>query len=580
MRKIIYNCCLLILAATGAAGQTGIGTTSPNSSLDVRGAIALGIRSFTGNTSALVTDEVLVFTGTSATTVTLPDAGTCEGRIYWIKNASTILPVPVLTITTMSSQLIDDAASWALDEPNEVVRLFSDGSNWSTHIQQVPVKKTTTAGGAWNQGGNRLTAVKSIGAITGNDFSFITNNTESMRLTTAGYLGLGTNSPAGRLHSVTDNDDTGNDIYMEDYGATITAGFFIRKLRGTVAAPQNLQSGDLISQFRFQPRYNGSFTVNGGSGIDANYMGNSSNNITDLRLFSSDTERVRINESGRFGINTSVFDVSNPEKLLVDAGNTSSYNVISGKGDIDNYLQLNIQNSSAGASASSDVVATADNGNESASYIDMGINSSGYSNAGLPILNGANLAYLYSTGNDFTIGNGAADQDMIFFTNGYATANERMRITASGNIGIGINNPSDKLTVAGIISPSTDNTYTMGTSTNRWSEVWATNGVIQTSDARLKTNIQSLEYGVKELLQLRPVTYQWKKTNSGQRKIGLIAQEVKKLVPEVVIGDEKKENLGMNYAELVTVLINTIKEQQQQLKSLEKQLASLEKQTK
>jgi flagellar biosynthesis chaperone FliJ len=46
---------------------------------------------------------------------------------------------------------------------------------------------------------------------------------------------------------------------------------------------------------------------------------------------------------------------------------------------------------------------------------------------------------------------------------------------------------------------------------------------------------------------------------------------VRKIVPEVVIGDETKENLGMNYAELVPVLINAIKQQQQQIDALKKE---------
>jgi hypothetical protein len=43
----------------------------------------------------------------------------------------------------------------------------------------------------------------------------------------------------------------------------------------------------------------------------------------------------------------------------------------------------------------------------------------------------------------------------------------------------------------------------------------------------------------------------------------LIAQEVLKIIAQVVAGNEEKENLGMNYAELVPVLINGIKELKQ-----------------
>jgi len=143
---------------------------------------------------------------------------------------------------------------------------------------------------------------------------------------------------------------------------------------------------------------------------------------------------MRLSAAGRLGIGTSVFDATNPEKLLVDAGITYSYNVISGKGNINNYLQLNIQNRSTGNTASSDVVATADNGNESINYIDMGINSSGYTGTG--VIGGASNGYLYSTGNDFAIGNGTAGKKLIFFTGGVGT-NQRMLIDGSGNVGIG-----------------------------------------------------------------------------------------------------------------------------------------------
>jgi hypothetical protein len=55
-------------------------------------------------------------------------------------------------------------------------------------------------------------------------------------------------------------------------------------------------------------------------------------------------------------------------------------------------------------------------------------------------------------------------------------------------------------------------------------------------------------------------------------KIGLLAQDVKSIIPEVVVGDEKKENLGMNYAEMVPVLINAIKTLSKEIDTLENQI--------
>jgi hypothetical protein len=123
--------------------------------------------------------------------------------------------------------------------------------------------------------------------------------------------------------------------------------------------------------------------------------------------------------------------------------------------------------------------------------------------------------------------------------------------------------------------PTLDNSYSLGATTRRWTAVYAANGTIQTSDARLKTNTQPIPYGLTTLSQLRPVSYFWKDPSVYDgRKIGLIAQEVRKVVPEVVYGEES-ETLGVNYAELVPVLIQAIQEQQVQIEALQAEKAEL-----
>ncbi len=100
---------VLLLLGIYAQAQIGIGTTSPNSTLDIRGSLSTKYTSFSGATTAGSSDHTLVFTGTSATTLTLPDATTCQGRAYWIKNTSS--NASVLTIATTSSQTVDGLAS-------------------------------------------------------------------------------------------------------------------------------------------------------------------------------------------------------------------------------------------------------------------------------------------------------------------------------------------------------------------------------------------------------------------------------------------------------------------------------------
>ena len=113
-----------------ANAQVGIGTTSPNSTLDVRGSLSLNNRSFASSETASSTDNALVYTGTSAATITLPDATTITGRMYNIKNFSTTVPTPVLTIATSLSQTIDQKTSRLLYLPNEAVNIVSNGTNW------------------------------------------------------------------------------------------------------------------------------------------------------------------------------------------------------------------------------------------------------------------------------------------------------------------------------------------------------------------------------------------------------------------------------------------------------------------
>ena len=580
MRKAVLFVLLSLWITYPLTAQIGFGTTSPNSMLDVRGALAIAPLIFTTSTTADFTQQTLVFTGTSAATLSLPDAGICPGRIYWIKNASTTSPIPVVTIQPFGAQTIGGFTSANLSEPYEVIRLISDGTNWQVCSENIPVRKAGSLGGSWYQGGNTLTSLKNVGTLATYDMAFMTNNAERMRITTTGFLGVGTTAPAARLHVVNENDDTGDDYLFADYG-TNTAGFFVRKSRGTVAAPLDLQNGDLITQFRMSARYNNSLNRNDGAGIDAYYLGDGITNLSDLRFFTSNIERMRIHSDGNCAIGTTTFSSTNAERLVVDAGATDSYNVISGKGSIDNYLQLNIRNANGGANASSDIVATADNGDESVNYIDMGMNSGGYNNIIYPILAGNSIAYLFGTGSDMIIGNGAPGNDLVLFTNGYASANERIRITAAGNVGIGTSTPpTDKLTVAGVVAPSTDNTYSIGKTGATWSAVWSANGAIQTSDSRYKTDIHPLLLNMHQAMLLHAVQYHWLSNATGARKIGLLAQEVKEIIPEVVTGNEFNEHLGINYTELIPVLVNILQQQQAQLTLLKQTLDQLVQQSK
>ena len=94
------------------------------------------------------------------------------------------------------------------------------------------------------------------------------------------------------------------------------------------------------------------------------------------------------------------------------------------------------------------------------------------------------------------------------------------------------------------------------------------------SDRRIKKNIRDTRYGLSTVMQLRPVEYTL--ISSDLNQVGFIAQEVNKLVPEVVTGTEgdleKGEILGITYANLVAVLTKAIQEQQKQIEDLHQKL--------
>ena len=102
-----------------------------------------------------------------------------------------------------------------------------------------------------------------------------------------------------------------------------------------------------------------------------------------------------------------------------------------------------------------------------------------------------------------------------------------------------------------------------------------TTGWTIVSDARLKKNIKELPYGLAEMLKLRPVTYELKEGHVGTQ-LGLIAQEVQKVVPEVIRADGQSGTLSLNYTGLLPVAVKAIQEQQAIIKEQREMLLKQE----
>ncbi len=395
----------------------------------------------------------------------------------------------------------------------------------------------TATSTSWNRVGNAGTTPGTtaspgsnyIGTSDAVDLAFRTSNTERMRIASGGAItlnGLASGSSSDYIMSVVNATNTLRKINPSAstspvWSTTGNAG----TSPGTYASP------------------------------GTNYFGTS--DATSLAFRTNNLERMRISSAGAVNI----------------YAGTSQKDVLNVSGDYNEYTAMTVTNANTGNKASSDIVAT----NSGGWYIDMGINSTGYTTGNGNILNGINTSYIYSSApGDFYIGNGYSSRDIIFFanygstnTNNTADGYEVMRIY--GAYANGGNNAAKQVVTIGGGNPNGLNKLTVNGS------VYAS-AYNSPSDNRLKKNIQGLNYGLKDVLRLRPVTYNWIDPQlSAKTQIGLIAQEAREIIPEMVMGDETKETLSVNYTELIPVLINAIKEQQKQIDDLKKQVENLQK---
>jgi hypothetical protein len=135
------------------------------------------------------------------------------------------------------------------------------------------------------------------------------------------------------------------------------------------------------------------------------------------------------------------------------------------------------------------------------------------------------------------------------------------------------------------ILPSSNNTCKLGYSGQAFNGIW-TYSLTNLSDGRQKENIKEIKNALEIVMKLKGVKYDLKKEFTystaeikdekiltrleAQRKnkVGFIAQDVNVVLPEVVQYDDSTDIYGINYAEIVPVLVEAIKEQQARIDEL------------
>ena len=160
---------------------------------------------------------------------------------------------------------------------------------------------------------------------------------------------------------------------------------------------------------------------------------------------------------------------------------------------------------------------------------------------------------------------------------GSGAQNHVATFDSNGNVGIGTTEPGARLEVI----QDSGSIFNAGTSDNKIMFQMISNGtmeiagnVVQTSDSRYKKEIQTLPSALEKVSALRGVSYQWKDRNDDSTKIGVVAQEIEKVYPELVHTDEDGYK-SVAYSNLVAPLIESVKELNQKITELESEIETL-----
>jgi hypothetical protein len=324
------------------------------------------------------------------------------------------------------------------------------------------------------------------------------------------------------------------------------------------------------------------------------FIGTSSNH--DFNLSSNNITRLTVDNSGSIGINTTT-----PTRLLHILDNSTStasgqfYIEQAGAGDAFMHMgRSGSRHYSFGVDATDSKFKFATNASAAGSLtsttlftvqptgeVGIGTTTPGQ----LLHISDAGTVIAKITSSSFSGGEAGVDFDV----NGFISLDWRMSLSGSF---LTLATSADNLNTltnryqfqSSAFMPMVNASQNLGGSSNRWNTLFATNGVINTSDEREKSNIGSIGYGLAEVMSLRPVRFTWKERPEEGEKLGLIAQELQEILPEVVRDWDWQEDengnrirveadrLGVYYSDLIPVLIKAIQEQEAKIERLSMEL--------
>jgi hypothetical protein len=469
-----------------SAGNVGIGTSAPAERLEV-------VSSSTG---------AIRFLQSSASIATHMGASATSGFIVTKTNH----PLVIGTNDTERMR-IDSAGNVGIGTtPQQKLHLHDGGTG------QVVFAITNADTGSGNNDGLHLGLDANENALFFNKENtaaiFATNNTERMRITSAGNVGIGT-TPSAWWSGVKALQVQGASLLSSGITSSSTANAFLN----STPEWRYIANGEATHYEQTQGSHRWFTAASGTAGNAVSF-----------------SERMRITSAGNVGIGTS----SPATNLHVASAGTNA--------------TLKLSNSTSG-SGSSD---------------------------GYDLIMDGNDAYVWNRENG----------PLLFGTNN----TERARIDASGNLLIGTTTTGTTNAYFEVVANARSrlnlgSNTTTSVSVARFNNPNGTVGQINTSDSattyatssdyRLKEDVQPMVGTVDRLMALKPVNFAWKV--DGSRVDGFLAHEAQEVVPQAVTGEKDGEEMqAIDHSKLVPLLTAALQEALKRIEALEARITALE----
>lgn len=469
--------------------RVGIGTTSPGHALVVEGRI---VANHTGNAFPLS-----VQSDQSTSGIILTDAGTTSnvvlrsnGNDFQIRtnsgnrvtvdssgNVGIGTTTPETSLSIVAANALGSTFTGSVDGEGLRVQSNYTAGNYTSLVEGSYTNTSNfphaRIGAMYDGGGSNL----AFG--TSNNYSVGITNT-AMFIDSDGKVGIGTTSP--------------NQVLDVDGALTVRNKMVI----GTSTFTQEPWSGSTIAFANYgsigtQGSYRASWSWNWERGTDSGYHALGINSYTSAAGVEMGNTGILFRADATYGATAP----PTTRMILTPAGNlgigiTSPAEKLHVEGDMvlkDGNPTLNIKDSNSTGASNGSIVFR-----DSADTVLGRIQMNGNDDMGIQAVGAASTMFLYAYGN------------------------WRMSLVSSG------------------LRPYVDNSFDLGATSKRYDDVYATNGTIQTSDERDKTDVADIDYGLTFVNSLRPVTYRWDDRSgyTGTRThMGFIAQEV-----ETALGDD------------------------------------------